>query len=69
MLYMCVCVCVCVCVCIIFYSLSHYGLLQDIEYNSLCYIVGCCCLFILYIVLCICESQTPNLYPPSFPLW
>ena len=34
--------------------LFYYRLLQDIEYNSLCYIVGPCCLSILYIVVCIC---------------
>ena len=45
----CVCVCVCVCVCILF----HCALLQDIEYSSLCYAVGLCCLSILYIVVCI----------------
>ena len=28
--------------------LFHYRLLQDIEYNSLCYIVGPCCLSIVY---------------------
>ena len=35
--------------------LFHYKLLQDIEYSSLCCIVGLylCCLSILYIVLCI----------------
>ena len=30
--------------------LFHYGLLQDIEYSSLCYTVGPCCLSILYTV-------------------
>ena len=29
-----------------------YRLLQKIEYSSLCYIVGLCCLSILYIVAC-----------------
>ena len=29
-------------------SLFHYGLSQDIEYSSLCYIVGPCCLSILF---------------------
>ena len=32
----------------------HYGLPQDIEYCSLCYTVGLCCLSILYIIVCIC---------------
>ena len=34
---------------ILFCILSHYGLSQDIEYSSLCYIVGPCCLSTLYI--------------------
>ena len=38
---------------ILFYILFHYGLLQDIEYGSLCYIVGLCCLSILYVIVCI----------------
>ena len=36
--------------CIVF----HYGLLQDIEYNSLCCSEGPCCLFILCVTVCIC---------------
>ena len=32
--------------------LSHYGLLQDIEYRSLYYTVGPCCLSIPYIIVC-----------------
>ena len=30
---------------ILFHRLFHYRLLQDIEYSSLCYTVGPCCLF------------------------
>ena len=30
----------------LFHVLFHYGLLQDIEYSSLCYTVGPCCLSI-----------------------
>ena len=48
---------------------SHYGLLQDIEYSSLCYTVGPCYLSILLIVVCICQSQTPNLSISPFTLW
>ena len=33
---------------ILFHILFHCGLLQDIEYSSLCYTVGPCCLFIHY---------------------
>ena len=47
-----------------FWILFHYWLLRDIEYSSLCYTVGPCCLSILYIVVCICLSQTPNLFLP-----
>ena len=39
------------------YSFSDsfpYRLLQGIEYSSLCYTVDPCCLYILYIVVCIC---------------
>ena len=39
---------------ILFHILFHYGLSQDIEYSSLCYTVGPCCLSILYIIVCIC---------------
>ena len=37
----------------LFQILFHYRLLQDIEYSSLCYTVGPCCLSILYVVVCI----------------
>ena len=39
---------------ILLHILFHYGLSQDIEYSSLCYTVGPCCLSILYIIVCIC---------------
>ena len=39
---------------ILFYILFHYGLSQDIDYSSLCYMVGPCYLSILYIIVCIC---------------
>ena len=38
----------------IFFSIFHYGLLQDIEYSSLCYVVEPYCLSIPYIIDCIC---------------
>ena len=38
----------------IFHILFHYGLSQGIEYSSLFYTVGPCCLSVLYIVACIC---------------
>ena len=30
------------------------------EYSSQCYTVGLCCLSILYLIVCIYQSQTPN---------
>ena len=51
---------------ILFHILSHYGLSQDTEYSSLCYTVGPCCLSILYIIVCICQSQTPTPSLPTF---
>ena len=48
------CVCIYMCVYIhthtLFQILFHYSLLQDIEYSSLCYTVGPCCL-LSYILL------------------
>ena len=49
---------------ICFHILLHYGLLQNIEYSALCYTVGVCCLFVIYITVCICEPQTPKSVPP-----
>ena len=57
------CVYVCVCVYVLFPILFHYSFLQDIENSSLSYIIGPCCLFTLYKVVCICQSQTINLSP------
>ena len=36
---------------ILFQILSYYGLLQDLEYSSLCHTVGLCYLSILYIAI------------------
>ena len=49
--------------------LFHYGLSQDIEYSSLCYTVGPCCLSILYIIAYICWPQplSPSLPQPPPP--
>ena len=46
------------------YIISHYDLLQYIEYSCLCYTVGPFCLPILYIAVCICFSQILNLSLP-----
>ena len=37
-----------------------YSLSENVEYSSLCYTVGPCCLSILYVTACICQSQAPN---------
>ena len=42
----------------IFQILFHYSLLQDVEYSSLCYTVGPCCLPILYIVVFLLISNS-----------
>ena len=39
---------------ILFHVLFHLDLSQGIDYISLCYTVGPCCLSILYIIVCIC---------------
>ena len=55
---------------VLFSIIFHYSLLQNIQYSSLCYTVSPCCLSILYVVLCMCYSQIPNLsLPATFPLW
>ena len=45
--------CICTNIYSFFYILFHCRLLQDVEYNSLCYTVGPCWLSVLYIVACI----------------
>ena len=39
---------------ILFHILFDYGLSQDIEYSSLGYTVGPCCLSVLCILVCVC---------------
>ena len=46
--------------CILFYVLFRYGLSQDTEYSFLCSAVGPCSLSILYVIVFICQSLTPN---------
>ena len=41
--------------------------ITGIEYNSLCYTLGPCCLSVLYIIGSICYSQ--SIPPPSPPSW
>ena len=55
-------------VCTLFQVLFPFKLLQSIEQSSLGYTVGPCWLSILCILVCTCQSQTPNLFPaPAFP--
>ena len=42
-----------------------YRFLQNIECSSLGYTVGPCWLSILYLVVCLCSSQAPNLSLPT----
>ena len=54
----------------LFYILFHYGLLQDIEYSSLCYTVGPCCLSILYVIVLSANSTLPiHPFPTVHPPW
>ena len=45
---------------IYFQILLHYRLLQDVECSSPCHTVGPCHWSALYMVVCICSSQAPN---------
>ena len=42
---------ICINTCILFQIIFHYKLLQDIEYSSLCYTVGPCCLSQVSIII------------------
>ena len=42
---------------------------QSIEQGSLCYTVGSHQLSILYTLVCICQSQSPNLSNLAFSFW
>ena len=46
------------------FHILHHGFLQNTECCSLGYMVGPCCVSVLRILVCICQSQTPN---PSLP--
>ena len=54
--------------CLFFHNLFHFGLLWDMEYSSLCYTVGSCCLPILYIYVCICYPFPPPWQPQACSL-
>ena len=47
--------------CIYYFSYSFPSwFIIRFEYSSLCYTIGnCCCLSILYIIVCICNSKLP----------
>ena len=57
------CTCLCVSLSQILFPLRF---LQDSERSSLCFTVGPCWLFMLNIVMCIYQSQTPKLSFPHF---
>ena len=51
---------------IIYHILFHYGLLWDIEYSSLCYTVGPCCLSGgLYLLILFTHFVQPPTFLPS----
>ena len=50
-----------------FQILFWYKSLKSIEQSSLCYAVGPYQLSILYLVVCICQSQFPNCPSTSYP--
>lgn len=53
-----------------FQTMFSQRLLQSTELSPLCHTVGFCDLPILYIVVCIRQSQLPNLsLPRTFPFW
>ena len=47
---------------------AHYRLLQDVEYSSLCYTVGPCCLSILDILVSVNPKLLIYPSPTTFPL-
>ena len=50
---------------ILFLTLFPYSILLDIEYSSLCYVVGLCYLFILYILVSLDNPKLPILASPT----
>ena len=61
------CVCIYIYIYTLFQVLFLYRLLQNIEGSFLCCTVGQCCLSILCIAVCICQSQNPSLSPSCSP--
>ena len=53
---------ICVCVCVFTYPLNR-------ALSPLCYSVGSHLFSVLYIVVCIRQSQSPDSSHRSFPLW
>ena len=51
----------CIYVSVLLHIIFPFRLLQNIEQSFLCYTVDPSWLFILNIVVCVCQSQTPNL--------
>ena len=53
-----------------FFIFFHYDLSQGIDYSSLCYTLGSCCLSVLHIIyVCFCSSQSSNPLLPSPSPW
>ena len=48
---------ICIHIFILFQILSPYGLLQNVEWSSLCYTVSHCWLSVLYVVVCVCDIR------------
>ena len=48
--------------------LFPYRPLQSIEYSCLCCVAGSYQLSILYIVVCTCQSKSPSLSLPTYPM-
>ena len=55
----------------LFQILFPYGSLQSTEQSSLCYTSSSYQLSVIYICVCICKSQSPNLFPlsPVVPIY
>ena len=45
----------------LFHILFLYGLSQDIDYSSLCYTLGPCCLSILSVIVCIYQKKNVSM--------
>ena len=69
--YICIWIYIYIYIYVLFQILFHYRLLQDIEYSSLCYIVGPCCLSLLCTVVVSCFLIVERIltYSTWFKIW